>query len=515
VTAAADLIAGRYRLVAQVGSGGMGVVWRATDEVLGRTVAIKELLAGSGMSGTEAAEASRRAMREARIAARLHHPNVIGVYDVVDHEGRPYLVMEFLTARSLADMMAVGVILPLDEVARIGARLASALAAAHDAGIVHRDVKPGNVLLSDDGAVKLADFGISSAIGDNTVTATGVLMGTPSYLAPEVASGQAADSRSDVYCLGATLYAAVEGKPPFGVDENAIALLYRVVHGEMTPPRNAGALSPVLMWMLERDPDHRPTMPQAQEALERVTDAVDAMQAAPQVIEAAGVPASPPSLTPEGPGPPALGRPERLAPVTLSGRVRRRAVVAGLAGVVLLATGILVAVAFWGNGSAVASPGASSGRSASPSQPGHAPTSPRPDSPSAQRAQSSTTSVTTAASSAAPMPAPTASQDLAGRLTATIVDYYRLMPGNLDEGWGWMTADYQQNHAGGRSGYQAFWLPIQRVVISDVTATPPATVEATINYYYKDGHTVVERTGFGLVSDQGRWKIATSSVLSR
>ncbi len=182
-----DLIGGRYRLLAQIGTGGMGVVWRARDEVLGRTVAVKELMVRSAISGFGGGlgdESTQRAMREARIAARLHHPNVIGVYDIVDHEGRPFLIMEFLESRSLAQLMATGVLLPPQEVARIGAQLASALKAAHDAGIVHRDVKPGNVLLAEDGEVKLTDFGISRAVGDTTVTASGVLLGTLGYIAP-------------------------------------------------------------------------------------------------------------------------------------------------------------------------------------------------------------------------------------------------------------------------------------------------------------------------------------------
>ncbi|HXR71807.1 serine/threonine-protein kinase, partial [Actinocrinis sp.] len=268
-----DLIAGRYRLLAQIGTGGMGVVWRARDEVLGRTVAVKELMvrsAISGFGGGLADESTQRAMREARIAARLHHPNVIGVYDIVEHESRPFLVMEFLESRSLAQLMATGVLLPPEEVARIGAQLASGLKSAHDAGIVHRDVKPGNVLLAEDGEVKLTDFGISRAVGDTTVTASGVLLGTLGYIAPEVAQGQPSDSRSDVYALGATLYAAVEGQPPFGSTENAVAMLYRIVHEDLIPARHAGPLEPVLLWMLNRDPDLRPTMPQAERALKAV-----------------------------------------------------------------------------------------------------------------------------------------------------------------------------------------------------------------------------------------------------
>src|SRR5918998_2421566 len=262
-----ELIAGRYRLISRLGSGAMGVVWQAQDERLHRTVAIKQLLLPSGMGHVETDEANRRALREGRITARLHHPHAIAVYDVAEHEGQPYLIMEYLPSSSLATVLSVqGVLLP-DKVARIGSQVASALAAAHAAGIVHRDIKPGNVLLADDGMVKITDFGISHAVGDVTVTATGILTGTPAYLAPEVAQGGSADFPSDVFSLGSTLYTALEGMPPFGLDNNAIALLHRVALGEIIPPRQSGPLTPLLLRLLHRNPEQRPTMHQAADLL--------------------------------------------------------------------------------------------------------------------------------------------------------------------------------------------------------------------------------------------------------
>ena len=180
-------------------------------------------------------------MREGRIAGRLRHPNAIAVHDVVEHEGRPCLVMEYLRSESLGAVIAARGTLPPDEVAMIGAQVADALAEAHAAGIVHRDVKPDNVLITADGTAKITDFGVSRAAGDATVTATGFMAGTPAYLAPEVALGEDADFRSDVFSLGATLYAALEGEPPFGVDENAIAMLHKVAAGEVRPPRHGRA----------------------------------------------------------------------------------------------------------------------------------------------------------------------------------------------------------------------------------------------------------------------------------
>ncbi|GGK37753.1 serine/threonine-protein kinase [Nocardia camponoti] len=264
------LIAGRYRLTEPIGTGAMGVVWRATDVRLRRTVAVKQVLLAPGLTGTQALEAKLRAMREGRIAARLHHPNAITVFDVAEEDGQPWLVMEYLNAPSLAVKIAGGHRLPPIEVAGIGAQAAAALSAAHNAGIMHRDVKPANLLVADDGTVKLTDFGISHATGDVTVTATGFLAGTPAYLAPEIARGDSPNAAADVFALGSTLYAAVEGQPPFGEGDNPLAVLHAVARGKVPEPKHAGPLGPVLMWLLTADPETRPTMAEARLALEDV-----------------------------------------------------------------------------------------------------------------------------------------------------------------------------------------------------------------------------------------------------
>jgi len=507
VTEDEQLIAGRYRLIAKIGSGGMGVVWRAKDEVLGRTVAVKALMVVSIVDASEEDERVRRAMREARIAARLHHPNVIGVYDVVDQDGRPFLVMEYLESSSLSEMLAEGSRLDVHEAARIGAQVAAALASAHDAGIVHRDVKPGNVLIANDGTVKLTDFGISRAVGDTTVTASGVLLGTLSYIAPEVARGQSADARSDVYALGATLYAALEGEPPSGTGDSAIAQLYRIAHEDITPPVNAGPLTPVLMWMLERDPDLRPTMQQVQRALEE-TESAQAEPAtaplpaeseqeptAPVAAAAADVPAAPPA-------PPAV---ERRRGLGIAVPRKRRTLIAAIAAAVLVIAGV-VALIMQAGQSTGGSPAASNSHGASTSHSAAPVILPSP-SPSAKPGAGQGTA-------SAPASTGAGSGDRASQLTSTIIAYYRMMPGGVDQGWNWMTADYQTNHAGGHSGYTSFWAQIQAVSVSNVTAQLPNTVVATIDYTYKNGSTVVERTSFGLVFQQNQWKIASSSVLS-
>jgi eukaryotic-like serine/threonine-protein kinase len=270
VTEVGRLIADRYRLTEHIGSGAMGVVWQAHDERLHRTVALKQLLLQPGLSAAEAHEARERAMREGRIAARLQHPNAVTVYDVVEDDGQPVLIMEYVPSKSLSAVLDERGPLAPTEVARIGAQVATALTIAHTAGIVHRDIKPGNVLLADDGTVKITDFGISRATGDVTVTATGMLAGTPAYLAPEVAKGENPGPPSDVFSLASTVYAAVEGQPPFGLGENTLALLHLVAACRTIPPRKAGPLTLVLSQMLRANPNDRPTMAEACRALNAI-----------------------------------------------------------------------------------------------------------------------------------------------------------------------------------------------------------------------------------------------------
>ncbi|QGK71449.1 protein kinase [Allosaccharopolyspora coralli] len=259
------LVAGRYRVQRRIGSGAMGVVWECVDERLHRTVAVKQLLLQPGLDPGEAEEARQRAMREGRIAARLQHQHAISVYDVAEDNGQPVLVMEYLPSTSLAAMMSEHGPLPPREVARIGAQAAAALGAAHSAGVVHRDIKPGNILLGDDGTVKITDFGISRAQGDVTVTKTGMLAGTPAYLSPDVAMGQEPTGASDVFSLGATLYAAIEGRPPFGLNENTLALLHAVAAGRVDPPQTAGPMYEPLMAMLQARVEDRPDMAQVRD----------------------------------------------------------------------------------------------------------------------------------------------------------------------------------------------------------------------------------------------------------
>ena len=245
----------------------MGTVWLATDQRLNRQVALKQLVLEPGLDPRQASEARQRILREGRIAARLQHPHAVAIYDVTMHDSEPWLVMEYLRARTLAAVLTMDGPLGDRTAARIGAQLADALDAAHQVGIVHRDVKPGNVLVCADGMVKLSDFAIARASGDITVTQTGVLTGTPEYFAPEVARGGPPTPAADVFSLGATLYASVEGRPPFDLDGDVFAQLDVVAAGRTQPLRRASWLGPVLSLLLEPDPQRRPTAGQARAML--------------------------------------------------------------------------------------------------------------------------------------------------------------------------------------------------------------------------------------------------------
>ena len=270
------LVADRYRLVKLIGSGGMGVVWHAWDERLHRPVALKMLRTQADLSDREREVATDRAMREARITAGLHHPHAVTVFDVVEYEGQPCIVMQLVESTPLSVLLREHGTLTPRETARIGAQVGSALAAAHTMRIVHRDVKPGNILITEDGSAMLSDFGISHALGDTTITATGMVHGTPAYLAPEVAQGKPSSFASDVFSLGSTLYAMLEGAPPFGADRNALALLHRVARGDFPPPRQAGALEPLLRDMLASDPKRRPGMKSVAARLSAMLERTDA-----------------------------------------------------------------------------------------------------------------------------------------------------------------------------------------------------------------------------------------------
>ncbi|MFD5815326.1 serine/threonine-protein kinase [Streptomyces sp. NPDC127038] len=265
------LLAGRYRLVESIGSGGMGRVWRAHDEVLHRTVAVKELTAALYVAESDLARLLARTHAEARAAARINHSAVVTIHDVLEHDNRPWIVMELVEGNSLADEVKERGRLEPAEAARIGLWVLRALRAAHAAGVLHRDVKPGNVLLSPDRRVLLTDFGIAQVEGDTTITRTGEIVGSVDYLAPERVRGHVPGPSSDLWALGATLYTAVEGRSPFR-RTSPISTMQAVVEEEPAAAANAGALGPVLAALLRKDPAERPDAAQAEQMLAEVAE---------------------------------------------------------------------------------------------------------------------------------------------------------------------------------------------------------------------------------------------------
>ncbi|HUQ56103.1 serine/threonine-protein kinase [Lentzea sp.] len=259
--ATGSLVAQRYRLVQVIGTGGMGRVWLGRDEVIGREVAIKELLLPAGLDEQQRALLYHRAMREAQLAGHLNHPGIVTVHDVVEYNGAPMIVMEFVRGGSLSDAIKAQGALPPDQVAHIATSMLSALRVAHEAGIVHRDLKPANVLLSGDRVV-ITDFGIARLTGDVPLTTDGSIVGTPAYMAPEQGTGAPITPATDMWSLGATLYAAVEGRPPYE-GQDFMTTLSMLLTQEPAPPRRAGHLSSLLAGLLRKNPAERASADQA------------------------------------------------------------------------------------------------------------------------------------------------------------------------------------------------------------------------------------------------------------
>ncbi|MGW0190034.1 protein kinase domain-containing protein [Streptomyces sp. NPDC003362] len=461
---AGRLLAGRYRVTARLGRGGMGVVWRAVDEVLGREVAVKELRTYNDAAGPELAELRLRMQREARAAARVRHPGVVAVHDIAEVDGRPLIVMELVDGPSLDDVLRDRGTLEPREAAGIGAKVMDALAAAHRAGVLHRDVKPGNILLDRSGRVVLTDFGIATMDdpGDGSatrLTRSGEIVGSLDYLAPERAQGAEPGPASDVWALGATLYAAVEGASPFR-RTSTYSTLTAIVAEPFPEPRRAGPLVPVLRQLMEKQPHSRPDAERGRDLLEAVAQAPDrdlpttllrgGPTTAPSRAETErGVPSVPPGFGPPqgapgyarggghvrggapghgvptapGYGPAAPGTPLVTSPLAVGAPPRRkgRALLAAAAvAVVLVATGVTVALLNAPAGDAEAddrptAPSASSaagraggGRSADPAPSGRAADEP---SPTATRSAGRTAEPTARESSRVPSPSRTAADD--------------------------------------------------------------------------------------------------------
>ena len=457
------MLANRYELGHEIGRGGMGSVWLGHDTVLARDVAIKQI----GMSPGGAVPDLARAEREAHLAARINHQNIIAVFDLVDDGGHQWLVMEHVDGPTLAGLITErGAIDPTD-LAPVVAQVAGALAAAHAQGIVHRDVKPSNILLTREGVAKLSDFGVARAQADASLTQTGLVTGSPAYLSPEVATGRTATAASDVWSLGATVFHALSGHPPYEVGDNLLGAMYRIVHEK--PPRleGGGRLAPLVTAMMQHDPEARPTMVEIGRALADSSTlstpfvAIEDTQSLAAFTDDTGptpttafrplgTPVTPPAVAeaPAAPTTPASST-TPAGPTSPSGpRHRNRLLTAGVVSLVA----VIAVLAFVagrddpGSDTPRADAGVVTSQTASP-QADENPTSPE--------------------------------------LQGFAADYLTTASNDPDSGFAMLTPAYQQA-SGGLDGYKDFWGDVSDLQIESVRAdTDALTVSYTYSYDFK------------------------------
>jgi len=561
-----QLIAGRYQVLRAIGRGGMGTVWLCRDEVLGREVAVKQIGALPGDSASE----TKRAMREARSAAALNHPNAVAVYDVVNHDGRPWLVMEYVEGQTLADEIAQEGQLSPQRVADIGAQLAGALARAHERLIVHRDIKPGNVLIDEAGRPKISDFGIARGHGDEQLTQIGFITGTPGYLSPELARGGDPRSASDVWALGATLYAAVEGQSPYEPRSNPIALLRAIATERPRPMTHAGALRPAIDAMMHEDPACRWDMATSARRLGVIARAgapavprVD--RSATKVLAVAPLESTQPLAPTQRIAPvvvaPVVVAPVVVAPVVVAAEpvVAKTAVAAPVVAKAPVAKPPVVEAAVV-LPQVVAKPpvvakrplvedpvvqpvaktpsGRGSGRRSNPillgallvaalgvayllspigdqssptatSRTTHATAPARPRATSSPKASQAPSAVSSAPSS--PSVAPAANADK--QLENFVNSYYATVTGNRDATWAQLSPT-MQGFARGRNGYDGFWKTIRSVTVNQTRANASAnTAVANLTFTNTSGGTSTENHAFTFVKSGEGYLIATDTLV--
>jgi serine/threonine protein kinase len=468
------VIAGRYDLVREIGRGGMGAVWLGRDTVLGRDVALKRI----GLVPGAASPDLERAEREARLAARLNHPHVVAVFDLVDDEDETWLVMEYVEGITLSAFVKRDGALTPDEAAPLLRQAADALAAAHGAGIVHRDVKPSNMMVTRLGDVKLTDFGIARAEADASLTRTGLVTGSPAYLAPEVASGSTATEASDVWSLGATLYHLLAGHPPYDVNENLMGALYKIVHED--PPRlpDAGRLETLLEHTMSRRADDRWSMVQVRDFL---SDGPAVANIPPAVVDAdldgtrilQPTPSEPVAVPPVVVDP-ALA--EELAPEPTT-HLRRRSPWPWFAAVaVLLAVAVIAGAALLG-----------AREGGSPSAGG----------PSGQRSSSRSSSGTTTAGADAQ----------AAAMQTFITNYLSTVTDDPHASWDMLTTGFQKE-SGGFGKYQQYWGTIESATPREITPNPSdLSVSYGVDYVKTDGSTSSDQVTLQLVRDGSSYLI--------
>lgn len=447
------MIAGRYSLGRELGRGGMGAVYLAHDEVLGREVAIKRIGMLPGATSPDLA----RAEREARLAAMLNHPHVVSVFDLVTDQDHQWLVMEYVEGESLAERIRNEGGLDHAEAAQIMWQVADGLASAHRAGITHRDVKPSNILVTADGQAKLTDFGIARSQADVSLTQTGLVTGSPAYLAPEVASGTGAGTASDVWSLGATLFHVLAGKPPYDVSDNMIGGLYKIVHEE--PPRlsDAGEFDELLRATMAREPAERWPMERVRDRLAQIRRDPDVAGVTSMVVVDPEPSPATVVLAPIAPAPTAA-----IPPAGHEERRRSRWPWLAALGAAVLA--VVLVLAFTGDD----------------------PTDPATDEP--------TSEPTTDPTSDAPStPAANTRQDI----TDFITTYLATVTTDPEATYAMLTRDFQAE-SGGFQGYSRFWRTIASAEASDITVDPEAlTVSYDVDY-----RTVTGRSSNGSVSLQ-------------
>ena len=479
------MIAGRYTLDREIGRGGMGAVWLGRDEVLGRAVAVKRI----GMMPGGTSPDLERAEREARLAARVNHPHVVAVFDLVVEDDQQWLVMEYVEGVTLSQLVTREGSLSPDEASPLISQAADALAAAHAEGIVHRDVKPSNMLVTPEGQVKLSDFGIARAEADASLTQTGLVTGSPAYLAPEVASGQSATDASDVWSLGATLFHALAGRPPYDVGDNLLGALYRIVHEE--PPRipDAGWLSPLLEATMTREPGDRWTMAQVRSFLDAgptgtvlhpapaavpiaaaelplesghtqvMTSAVPPVPSTPSQLLPPPLPSGQPDVAPRVERPDPAPSKRRLGAATL--------LIVGSALLLLL-------IVLWAT---------STGDGGNNPADDVAPVTPTPSDTAAD-------------------------QPTADGMEQFIKDYLATVTSDPEAAFASLTPAFQEQ-SGGLDGYEEFWTTIESAHVQSVSADASSlTVSYTVDYTRTDGSEVTDDVTLQLVHRDGKYLIA-------